>query len=257
MKHQRLSSQMMNKALVRSRRRQQVMMTILLMMFGIILMTHIQSVNANSSQMEIADRYKARQEELKHYVQQNEKLMQENARLNKLKEQAMAYLLSEENAHLLDEINKVKLIAGFTEVFGNGLELTLMDKPDYDILKDPLDSIVHDADVRYAVELLKGNGADAISINGFRIVNSTYILCIGPTILVNQERLVPPYVISAIGDGPRMLAAVNEDPYFAIRRQQPTGIVVASRQVEAITLPSFTEVDQIEDYISLLEVSDK
>ena len=246
-----------NRTMRNNRWRQQALLTILLMIFGIILTTHIQSVNANTSPVRLADQYKARQDEMKQYVQQNAKLLSENAQLNKRKEQAIAALLTDGNETLLDEFSKVKMIAGFTEVSGNGVILTLKDKPDYDILKDPLDSIVHDADVRYAVDLLRSNGAYAISINGYRIVNATYILCIGPTILVNQERLVPPYVISAVGDGNSMLAAISEDPYFAVRRQFPSGIVVEVRQTDGITVPPFGEVDQIDTYINLLEVSGK
>lgn len=244
-----------NKNLHMSRWRQQILLTVLLMLFGFILMSHIQSVDANSPQIYVADQYRARQEELKQIEQQNAKLLQENARLTKLKEQAIANLLTGDNEKLLDDINRVKLIAGFTEVQGRGLVLTLNDKPDYDILKDPLDSIVHDADVRYAVDLLRGSGAVAVSINGYRVVNSTYILCIGPTILVNNERLVPPYVISAVGDADAMRAVLETDLYFEVRHQKPTGIVVESKVTDKVVLPPFTEVDHLEKYISLLEVS--
>lgn len=244
-----------NKNLLKSRWRQQILLTVLLMLFGFILMSHIQSVDANSPQIYVAEQYMARQEELKQIEQQNAKLLQENARLTKSKEQAIANLLTGDNEKLLADINRVKLIAGFTEIQGRGLILTLNDKPDYDILKDPLDSIVHDADVRYAVDLLRGSGAFAVSINGYRIVNSTYILCIGPTILVNNERLVPPYVISAVGDADTMRAALETDLYFEVRHQQPTGIVVDSKVLDKVVVPSFTEVDHLDKYISLLEVS--
>ena len=244
-----------NKNLIKSRWRQQILLTVLLMLFGFILMSHIQSVNDNTPQVYAAEQYKARQEQLKQVEQQNAKLMQENARLTKSKEQAIANLLTGDNEQLLEDINRIKLIAGFTEVQGRGLVMTLNDKPDYDILKDPLDSIVHDADVRYAVDLLRGSGALAISINGYRIVNSTYILCIGPTILVNNERLVPPYVISAVGDTDSMLTALDSDLYFEVRRQQPTGIVVESKVLDKVAVPPFTEVDRLDKYISLLEVS--
>lgn len=242
----------------KSRWRQQIFFFVLMMLFGFIVMSHIESVDANTSHVYLVDQYKARQEELKQYEQQFDKLTLENARLTKAKEQAIAALLtSGGNEPLLEEYNRVKVIAGFTEVEGSGLVLTLKDKPDFDILKDPLDSIVHDADVRYAVDLLRCNGASAISINGYRIVNSTYILCIGPTILVNLERLVPPYAISAVGDAAQMQLALDEDPYFAVRRQLPTGIVVESKAADSLTLPPFDEVDQLGKHINLLEVSKK
>ena len=241
-----------------SRWRQQALLFALLFFFGIILMSHVKAVNANNMQVDLIDQYKTRQNELKQFELQYDKLVQENIRLAKAKEQSIADLLNGAgNETLLEEINKIKLIAGLSEVSGRGITLTLNDKPDYDILTDPLEAIVHDLDVRNSVDLLRSNGANAISINGYRLVNSTYILCVGPTILVNKERLVPPYVISAIGDADQMLLAVSEDQYLSIRKQLPTGIIVGAKIVESMTLPAFKEVDQIQAYINLLEVSRK
>ena len=47
---------------------------------------------------------------------------------------------------------------------------------------------------------LKIAGAEAISINGKRIVNSTSINCAGNVIQINGEKVGSPFVINAIGD---------------------------------------------------------
>jgi len=62
-------------------------------------------------------------------------------------------------------------------------------------------------------------------------------------------------VISAIGDADAMQAALEADLYFEVRHQQPTGIVVESKVIDKVVVPPFTEVDHLEKYISLLEVS--
>ncbi len=241
-----------------ARWRQQILLFALLLSFGIILMTHVQSVDAKNSAMGLSEQYKTRQAELQQFEKQYENLRQENTQLQEKKTQAISKALAGTgNEHLLEELERYKIMAGMTEVQGPGVEILLTDKPDFDLLKDPSDSIVHDADVRYAFRLLQENGATAISVNGMRLVNTTSIDCIGPTILVNENRLAPPYIIHALGDNQRMYEAALADSYFALRAQLPTGIVVNLKNLETVTLPAFDDADQLEKHIDLLEVKNK
>ena len=59
--------------------------------------------------------------------------------------------------------------------------------------------MVHDSDLRSVVNELFSAGAEAIAINDQRLVANSSIRCVGPTVLVNSERLAPPYKIAAIG----------------------------------------------------------
>lgn len=65
--------------------------------------------------------------------------------------------------------------------------------------EDPYFYIVHDVDVQALVNELWAAGAEAIAVNDQRIVTRSSIRCVGPTILVNANRLAPPYVVKAIG----------------------------------------------------------
>ena len=90
--------------------------------------------------------------------------------------------------------------AGLTAVKGPGIIVKLNDSP----LKpkmgdDPNFYIVHDIDLMALVNELWASGAEAISINGQRIVMNSAIRCVGPTITVNTVRLSPPYIVKAIG----------------------------------------------------------
>jgi uncharacterized protein YlxW (UPF0749 family) len=61
--------------------------------------------------------------------------------------------------------------------------------------------IVHDSDLLEVVNELRAAGAEAIAINGVRIIETSRISCGGPTINVGKEqRFVPPFVIHAVGD---------------------------------------------------------
>ncbi len=61
------------------------------------------------------------------------------------------------------------------------------------------DYIVHDRDIREIVNELFAAGAEAISVNGQRLVASSSIRCVGPVVLVNSTQVAPPFMIKAIG----------------------------------------------------------
>lgn len=74
-------------------------------------------------------------------------------------------------------------ILGITNLEGQGVEITITDDPNatretIGKLDDISYHIVHDADLRAIVNELKNAGAEAISINGQRLVNTTAITCI-------------------------------------------------------------------------------
>lgn len=108
-------------------------------------------------------------------------------------------------ADLQDELFNVKMAAGMLEVEGAGIVLTLNDSiRALQIGEDPNDALIHDYDILMVVNELKASGAEAISVNGERIVAMSEIRCAGPTILVNWIKIAPPFEIKAIGD-PDML----------------------------------------------------
>jgi uncharacterized protein YlxW (UPF0749 family) len=43
-------------------------------------------------------------------------------------------------------------------------------------------------------------GSEAIAINDERLVSSSSVYCVGSTVMVNNTRLSPPYIIRAIGN---------------------------------------------------------
>lgn len=241
---------------LRQRRfRQDMLLFVLLLIFGIVVMNHIQTVRANEPTNDLSKLYAQRAAELTQAEAQYNKLLTENEDLLQQKEAAVADLLNQEGYESLqNELTKVRALAGFTAVSGSGITLTLNDKVDYDILNDPIDSIVHDSDVRHAWSLLTNSGAAALAVNGQRIVNSSYVFCIGPTILCNMQRLTPPYVITAVGD-PRALAeAIRQDPAFNLRQSSGIDLVVQVKEETDLVVPAFAEADSFEKYIDRLEV---
>lgn len=235
--------------------RQRLMLFVLFLLFGIIVTNHVRSIQANFQSSDLTTRFREAQQELTRAEEANQQLVLENEMLQRQRDSAIDTMLSQEgNEDLLEEIGRIRVLAGFTEVRGRGITVTLDDKPGYDPLRDPVASIIHDGNVRHVVNLMVNNGAAAVSINGMRLVNSSYIYCIGPTILCNRERMTPPYVISAIGPSDILYSAVNEDQVLNQLKIPEIGVIIETVEKEDILIPPFSESDNFEQYINLLEV---
>ena len=130
-------------------------------------------------------------EELENKELELEKARQESTRENgRLKE------LQQE----LDETNR---LLGLTEVTGEGIVLTVKDNDGTTLKELGLDlnqALVHDEDLRQLVNELKNSGAEAISINGQRIMSTTAINCSGAVVTINNIKINSPFEIRAIGN---------------------------------------------------------
>jgi uncharacterized protein YlxW (UPF0749 family) len=120
-----------------------------------------------------------------------------------------AQLTSPEDVDLANRVARLALVTGELPVTGPGIQVTLNDAPSVDTAGaagDPRaatgadDGRVLDRDVQLAVNGLWVAGAEAISINGRRLTATSAIRSAGQAILVDFRPLVPPYVLSAIGD---------------------------------------------------------
>lgn len=110
-----------------------------------------------------------------------------------------------------NKLNGLELAAGLTAVQGAGVAITLGDSPTVPPNKNPNDYIIHDTDIRLLVNALWLAGAEAISVNGQRLVSSSAIRCAGNTVLVNSTRLATPYVIRAVGKPNALSEALKGD----------------------------------------------
>lgn len=124
------------------------------------------------------------------YEEANEKLEETNAKIN---EYILKVESNETASELLDEeLRKSQLILGTTDVVGDGVVVTLTDTVENSIKAEDLVDLINE--LRFA-------GAEAISINGVRIINMTDIADIDSYIIVKpSQRLVSPYVVKAIGN---------------------------------------------------------
>jgi uncharacterized protein YlxW (UPF0749 family) len=107
--------------------------------------------------------------------------------------------------------------AGLEPVSGPGVTISLDDAPDEAIEAhdgDVSDLLVHQQDIQAVVNALWAGGAEAMTIQGQRVVATTGIKCVGNTVVLHGVPYSPPYRISAIGPTQTMLTSVNASPYI-------------------------------------------
>ncbi len=59
---------------------------------------------------------------------------------------------------------------------------------------------MHQQDIQAYVNALWAGGAEAITLQGQRLISTTGIKCVGNTVVLDGVPYSPPYVIEAIGD---------------------------------------------------------
>lgn len=107
-----------------------------------------------------------------------------------------------ELAELENSIKEGNKVLGLSEVTGSGVIITLDDNQKISASNwfgDLNELIIHDTDIINVVNELKNAGAEAISINGQRLVTTSAIECDGNVIMVNGEKVAAPFEIKAIG----------------------------------------------------------
>lgn len=105
------------------------------------------------------------------------------------------------------------MMSGSMALEGPGVIITIDDssKGAQELKKadDPNLYLVHDEDLLKVVNELRAAGAEAISLNGQRLMANSEIRCAGPTVSVNNVRSAPPFEIRAIGNIKDLENAIN------------------------------------------------
>ena len=109
-----------------------------------------------------------------------------------------------------EQLERAKMLAGRSAVHGPGLTVTLSDSkatPTPGVDENAF--VVHDTDLLRVINELRAAGAEALSLNGERIIATSEIRCAGPVVSINNRRYNIPFVIQAIGNPDTMEAALK------------------------------------------------
>lgn len=139
------------------------------------------------------------------------------------------------------EIKVSNAVLGLSDVTGEGVEITLQDNQDVTTetaTNDISYYVVHDIDILSVVNELKNAGAEAISINGERIINTTSITCAGNVAQINGEKVGAPFIIKAIGKSETLYEALNR-PGGYIELLNDSGIVSNIKKSNNITIQKY------------------
>lgn len=145
--------------------------------------------------------------------------------------------LFNDTVEIRSDIAALEVISGTTDLRGPGITIRMTDNTTSDSLSIN-EKIVHDLDVRIIISELNAAGAEAIAINGKRIVSTTEVICIGPVIRINGEVVAAPFIIKAIGD-PELLMekVINSPDSFAYYLIENYGIDIMAIKSYDISIP--------------------
>lgn len=123
---------------------------------------------------------------------------------------------------LRQDIETYRLVSGADTVVGPGVVVIVSDS-ERQLLEDenPNNLLVHDLDIQALIDDLRAAGAEAIAVNGQRVIpHLTEVICNGPTVRVNDVFYSQPFIIEAIGNRKYLEAAINApDSYGHVLRQ--------------------------------------
>lgn len=95
----------------------------------------------------------------------------------------------------------LKQRAGLTPMKGEGVTVKMDDSKQTTRAGENQNLyIIHDDDILRVINELRAAGAEAISVNGQRLIGTSEVRCAGPTLSVNNVRSSAPFEIRAIGD---------------------------------------------------------
>jgi len=148
--------------------------------------------------------------------------------------------------NIIKEGNKV---LGLSEATGDGIIIKLSDgkvTTQNNWFVDLNEFIVHDMDLIKIVNYLKNTGAEAISINGQRIISTSSIDCDGSVIIINGEKIGAPFEIKAIGFPETLINIDMTGGYVQQLRDRGVEVTVTKSDKEKITIPKYTGVIKFE-----------
>lgn len=137
------------------------------------------------------------------------------------------------------EEEALRAFAGLTAVSGKGLRVTMNDSST-SMGGDKNAYLVHAEDLLSVVNELNGAGAEAVSINGQRMVSRSAITCAGSIVMVNGVRVAAPFEILAVGDADVMQSALKF-PGGVVDSLAPWGIEISMKKEETVTVPAYTQ----------------
>ena len=136
------------------------------------------------------------------------------------------------------QLQNSRIALGLLPVRGPGVELELADstirRDDKEIGGQDI-YLIHDFDLLQVANELWAADAEAVSLNGQRLVAGSAIRCSGPLIQVNNTSISSPFVFLAIGNKENLVSALNiRDGVLDTLRRVKFQVKLTAKDVVAI-----------------------
>ena len=133
---------------------------------------------------------------------------------------------------------------GLEAVSGKALRVTLDDAP-LSENPDGVDAnmlVVHQQDIQMVVNTLWSGGAEAMTIQGQRVISTTAVKCVGNTVVLHGVAYAPPYVIEVIGDLNAMQKALDTSEAVRIYKEYVSAYQLgwSVERAGQVTMPAYT-----------------
>lgn len=204
--------------------------TVMLMQFKIVNETDIALIETMRE-----EELRAELANWKQMYKEAEEQYQE--KISKLQEYREKQQSEVESSKLLEkELELTNMYLGKTDVQGEGIVITIKDITDSEEVKP-----ISPDDLLTIVDYLKLAGAEAISINEERIINMTEMAYIYNSIIyVNQQRILAPYVIKAIGDSTKLESTLlGNGGYIEILKD--LGFEITIEKNNKVSIPKYNK----------------
>ncbi len=224
------------------------------LILGVVISLQFRSrIVANTQKSSSAFDYEQLKLSLVEEIKKGEELKKQEAENIKLREQLESELLNErKDESIVNELSRLRFVSGLTDVKGAGVVVRLNDAP-VRTSANPNNEIIHDGDIVRVLNELKKAGAQAISINGERIISTSEQVCAGTLVRINDVRHAVPYEIKAIGNIDRLELALNNSQILSSLAKE--GIRVNVERYKEITIEKYKY--SVDNLISALEVVKK
>ena len=155
------------------------------------------------------------------------------------------------------EIETMQLISGLKDMKGPGIKFTIADNDEEHIIGENIqDDIIHDSEIQIILNDLKNAGAEAISINGERVIYKSEVKCGGPIIRINGKSSANPFVIEVIGDPKVLYSSVTAKESFGWMLKEVYNKKVEVEMIDEIFISKYNWLDSSFKYANPIKEGD-
>lgn len=210
---------------------------------GMLISLQLKTINLDNNGMTTSKKGEQLAVELRGLKKEEEELRIE---ISAIKAKIDEYKVNESDSKIESEIKKYEILSGYTDVEGRGIEVEI--KQNKDVESDITQSIIYNYDLILSmINKLNSAQANAISINGERIVSNTYMHLKEDTLFINDVKISEPILIKAIGNPDTLASALQIKYGIEWEMEKYYNVVVEIEKKEEIKINQHSEIIDMSD----------